>query len=48
DLAQFDVSVGAAPFVISNLLVFLVAALSLAMQSRKLVRVVPADVLRVD
>ncbi|MFT5142501.1 MAG: putative ABC transport system permease protein [Rhodothermales bacterium] len=48
DLAQFDVSVGAAPFVISNLLVFLVAALSLAVQSRKLVQVVPADVLRVD
>jgi len=37
-----------APFVIANVLVFLVAALSLSLQSYRLVKVSPADVLRVN
>ena len=45
-LAPVDISLGAAPFVVSNVLVFVLAALMLSMQTRKLVRVDPATVLR--
>lgn len=46
--AAIVVPQSATPFVIANLLVFLVAAVSLSMQSYRLVNVIPADVLRYD
>ncbi len=46
--ASIDVSHSIAPYVLANILVFAVAILSLSLQSRKLLKVVPAVVLRVD
>ncbi len=45
-VAPVDLSLGAAPFVLSNALVFLLAAATLSLQTSRLVRVKPADVLR--
>lgn len=44
--APVDLSLGAAPFVLSNALVFLLAAATLSLQTSRLIRVKPADVLR--
>lgn len=45
-LAPVDITLGAAPFVLSNALVLLLAVLALTMQTRRLVKVKPAEVLR--
>ncbi|MEP0547434.1 MAG: ABC transporter permease [Rhodothermales bacterium] len=45
-LAPVEISLGAAPFVLSNVLVFLLATMMLSMQTHRLVKVKPADVLR--
>jgi ABC-type antimicrobial peptide transport system permease subunit len=46
--APMDIPLGIAPLILSNVLVFLLAAVSLSMQSYKLVKVIPAEVLRYD
>jgi putative ABC transport system permease protein len=46
--APADIQISAAPFVLANVLVFLLAAVSLSMQTRKLVQVNPAKVLRYE
>ncbi|MDT7856759.1 ABC transporter permease [Rubrivirga sp. S365] len=45
-LAPVDVALGSAPFVLSNALVFLLAAATLSVQTARLVHVRPAEVLR--
>ncbi len=45
-LAPVDIPLGASPFVLSNVLVFLLAVLMLSMQTNRLVKVRPAEVLR--
>jgi ABC-type antimicrobial peptide transport system permease subunit len=45
-VAPVDVSLGAAPFVLSNAVVFLLAACTLAWQTNALVQIRPAEVLR--
>lgn len=45
-LAPVEIPLGAAPFVLSNVLVFSLAALMLSMQTNRLLNVRPADVLR--
>jgi len=50
-LLQFttvDIPNSSTPYIVANVIVFLVAALSLSLQSRKLVRLAPADALRID
>ena len=44
--APIDIPLGATPFILSNLLVFFMAAVSLSMQTNTLVKVNPAEVLR--
>ena len=44
--APVELSLGAAPFVLSNALVFVLAAATLSLQTSKLVKVRPAEVLR--
>ena len=44
--APVEVPLGPGPFIVSNILVFLMAAFSLSMQTNKLVTVNPAEVLR--
>ena len=44
--APIEIPLGAMPFILSNLLVFFVAAVSLSMQTNTLVKVNPAEVLR--
>ena len=46
--AAVDVPQSMTPYLIANILVFTVAAISLSMQSFKLIKVIPADVLRYD
>jgi len=46
--AAIDIPLSMTPYLVANLLVFAVAALSLSMQSAKLIGIIPADVLRHD
>jgi ABC-type antimicrobial peptide transport system permease subunit len=46
NLVPIEIPLGAAPFVLSNAVVFLLATLSLLMQTKRLVQVNPAEVLR--
>lgn len=47
-VAPMEIPLGVAPFILSNVLVFLLAAVSLSMQTKKLVKVNAAEVLRHD
>ena len=46
--AAVDVPQSMAPYIVANILVFGVAAISLSLQSIKLIKIIPAHVLRVD
>lgn len=48
NLAPVEIPLDATPFILANVLVFLLAALSLSMQTKRLVQIHPADVLRYE
>ncbi|HMB93535.1 MAG TPA: ABC transporter permease [Rhodothermales bacterium] len=48
NLAPIEIPLDASPFILSNALVFLLATLSLSMQTKRLVQINPADVLRYE